>query len=72
MRNIVNISLPVQLTKEVDRGVKQMHFASKSEFFRHLIRDWMAGRLLVDLQTSEREYRAGKGKRLKNPQQLWK
>jgi Arc/MetJ-type ribon-helix-helix transcriptional regulator len=72
MRTIVNISLPAPLTREVERGVKQLHFASKSEFFRHLIRDWMAGRLLADVQESEREYRAGKAKKLKNPKQLWK
>ncbi|MEK7473138.1 MAG: ribbon-helix-helix domain-containing protein [Patescibacteria group bacterium] len=72
MRTVVNISLPAPLTKEVERGVKQLHFASKSEFFRHLIRDWMARRLLSDVQESEREYKAGKAKKLKNPKQLWK
>lgn len=72
MRNIVNISLPQNMTKEVERGVKQFHFASKSEFFRHLLREWLAGRLAADLEESRQEYKAGKGKVLRNPRELWK
>jgi Arc/MetJ-type ribon-helix-helix transcriptional regulator len=72
MRTVVNISLPVSLTAEVDRGVKRFHFASKSEFFRHLLREWLAGRLLADLEQSEREHAEGKAKKLTRVKDLWK
>lgn len=72
MRNVVNISLPAQLTQEVERGVKELHFASKSEFFRHLVREWLAGHLLQELEESRLEYSQGKVKKLTNVKQLWK
>lgn len=72
MRQIVNISLPQSLTKEVERGIKELHFASKSEFFRHLVREWLAGHLLQELEESRREYIHGKAKQLKSVKQLWK
>ncbi|MFA4845843.1 MAG: ribbon-helix-helix domain-containing protein [Patescibacteria group bacterium] len=72
MRSIVNISLPISLTKEVERGVKELHFASKSEFFRHLVREWLTGHLVLDLAASRREYTQGKAKRLSNMKDLWK
>lgn len=43
-RAIVNISLPENLRKEVDEIVKQKKYASRSEFFRELIRFWKDGR----------------------------
>lgn len=70
-RSIVNISLPASLNKAVDREVKEYHFASKSEFFRHLLREWMAGRLAGDLEKSRAEYRAGKAIKYTSPQDLW-
>ena len=39
MRKIVNISLPQEMYLEVDQIVKSGNYASKSEFFRHLIRN---------------------------------
>ncbi len=38
MRNIINISLPPELTKKVQQEVKTGNYASISEFFRHLLR----------------------------------
>ena len=38
MRRIINISLPEQMAKKVEREVKKNKFASTSEYFRHLIR----------------------------------
>ena len=38
MRNIINISLPEEMAKMVERKVKRGKFASTSEYFRHLIR----------------------------------
>ena len=72
MRNVVNISLPSAWKTLVEREVKGKHYASKSEFFRYLLRDWMAGRLLVDLQAGEKEHAAGKTKKLKKTDDLWR
>lgn len=71
MRNVINISLPPQLTHLVEKTVQDRHFASKSEFFRHLLREWMAGRLARELEDGRREYRAGKAKVLKSMKGLW-
>ncbi|MBI3335767.1 MAG: ribbon-helix-helix protein, CopG family [Candidatus Portnoybacteria bacterium] len=40
MRHIINISLPLELKREVDKAVKQEKYATKSEFFRVLLRMW--------------------------------
>ncbi|MBU3935292.1 ribbon-helix-helix domain-containing protein [Patescibacteria group bacterium] len=40
MRAIVNISLTPQLNNLVNQTVSRGQYASKSEFFRHLIRTW--------------------------------
>lgn len=66
MRTIVNISLPIQLNKIVDKEVIGGGYASKSEFFRMLLRFWMEGRLAVDLEKSRKELKTGKGKLLKS------
>lgn len=72
MRSVINISLPQHFTTEVERGVKEYHFASKSEFFRHLLREWMAGDLVLGLEESRAEHKAGKSKVLKQAKDLWK
>lgn len=66
MRTVVNISLPIQLTKIVDKEVASGEYASKSEFFRMLLRSWMEGRLAKDLEKSRDELKSGKGKLLKS------
>jgi len=66
MRQVVNISLPIQTTKEVKKAVKDSGFASVSEFFRYLLREWQEGKLLVELEKSQKEIRDGKGKKLKS------
>lgn len=71
MRNVINISLPPQLTHLVEKTVQDRHYASKSEFFRYLLREWMAGRLAKDLEVGRKEYRAGKAKALKSVKNLW-
>ncbi len=40
MRAIVNISLTPQLNELVKKSVATGRYASKSEFFRHLIRNY--------------------------------
>ena len=70
MRNIVNISLPKELNKEVEKAVKSGRYASKSEFFRDLIRLWKEEQLLQELRGSQREIAAGKGKVLRSLKDL--
>jgi putative addiction module CopG family antidote len=70
MRNIVNISLPEELNREVEKAVKKGHYASKSEFFRNLIRLWKEEQLLQELRESQREIAAGKGKVLRSLKNL--
>jgi len=64
MRNIVNISMPASLKKEVDSYVKEGQYSSTSEFFRDMIRTWKRNNLLAGLRESQKEFRAGKAKRL--------
>lgn len=66
MRAVVNISLPTQLNTVVEKQVASGHFASKSEFFRNLLRMWIEGQLLKDLEESRKELNAGKGKVLRS------
>ena len=66
MRAIVNISLPDQLYLIVEKEVAKGHFTSKSEFFRNLLRLWLEGKLVSDLEESRKELFAGKGKVLKS------
>lgn len=66
MRSIVNISLPAQLNTVVEKEVATGKYASKSEFFRNLLRQWMEGRLLMEIEESRKELQKGKGKLLKS------
>lgn len=70
MRNIINLSLPQKLAKIVEENVKRGHFASKSEFFRMLLRLWMEGKLAQELEESHKELHEGKGKLLKSLKEL--
>jgi len=70
MRKIINISLPAELNKEVDIAVKDGHYATKSEFFRDLLRLWEERKLLNEIRESEKEFASGKGKVLKSLKQL--
>ena len=70
MRNIVNISLPEQMVKAVEDGVKKEHFSSKSEFFHTLLRSWMEEKLVKELEESCKEFRNSGGKLLKSLKDL--
>jgi len=72
MRSIINISVPEEIHKLVKSEMKKHHFASKSEFFRHLLREWMAKKLLAEVTESRKEFREGKGRVLKDVKDLWK
>lgn len=66
MRNIINISLPKALNKVVEQAMRKGKFATKSEFFRNLLRMWQEEELLVEIRKSEAEIRAGKGIKLRS------
>lgn len=70
MRSIVNISLPAELKKEVEKAVGTGQYATKSEFFRHLLRLWKEGQLSKELRGSKKEIAKGKGKILKSLKNL--
>lgn len=70
MREIINISLPAPMAKTVKTAVKTGSYASTSEFFRDLLRDWQAGQLLTELNESRAEIAAGRGKILKSLKNL--
>ncbi|MBI3274257.1 MAG: ribbon-helix-helix protein, CopG family [Candidatus Colwellbacteria bacterium] len=61
MRNVINISLPQEMARAVEKNVKLGNFASKSEFFRMLFRLWMEGKLAEELEESRQELRRGEG-----------
>jgi len=66
MRTILNLSLPQDMALVVDAAVDSGNYASKSEFFRALLRDWMESCLLSGLKTSQKELKSGKGRLLKS------
>lgn len=70
MRNIINISLPEKMAEAVEKGVKSGHFSTKSEFFRMLLRLWMEGKLIQELEDSRNELKSGGGKLLKSLKDL--
>ena len=55
MRSILNISIPASLAAEVKKDVKAGHFASTSEFFRHLIRLWNTKKLAWEIKRDEKD-----------------
>lgn len=62
----MTISLPLPLTNIVEKEVKRGNYASKSEFFRYLLRQWMERKLSYELDQSKKELQQGKGKILKS------
>lgn len=70
MRNVINISLPPKMTREVEKAVKSGRYATTSEFFRHLLRLWNTHKLAEELEESRKEFEAGKGKVLRSLRDL--
>jgi len=70
MRKIINISLPKELNKVVEEMIKKEKYATKSEFFRDLLRMRIEGKILRELAESRKELSAGKGKLLKSLKDL--
>lgn len=71
MRSIVNISLPRELNKIVERLAKKGNYATKSEFLREVIRERIEEEnVLSQIQKSEVEFKTGKGKVLRSLKEL--
>ena len=70
MRKVINISLPSQMAMKVKKEVKTGRYASTSEFFRELIRNWEEKKLLADLKESKKAIENGEGKVLKSLKDL--
>jgi len=70
MREVINISLPSPMAKTVKTAVKSGSYASTSDFFRHLLRDWQENKLLAEINESRAEIVAGKGKVLNSLKSL--
>lgn len=70
MRAVLNISLPSSMAVMVDEAVVEGRYATKSEFFRDLLRTWWEGRLLSGLEKSRQELKEGKGRLLKSLKDL--
>lgn len=70
MRTIINLSLPKDLAFSVEEMVKKGKYATKSEFFRDLLRMWMEGKILRELAESRKELSLGKGKFLRSLKDL--
>ena len=58
------------MVKIVEENVQKGHYATKSEFFRALLRSWSEAKLAQELEASRRELRQGKGKILKSLKDL--
>ena len=56
--------MPPLQKKNVDRMIKDYNYTSTSEFFRDAVRALEEDKLIQDIVQSEREFVAGKGKKL--------
>ena len=70
MRKIVNISLPPELNREVSKAVASGRYATKSEFFRDMLRIWREEQLIGELRESQRDIAVGKSKTLRSLRDL--
>lgn len=70
MREIINISLPKELNRKVEELMKKGRYATKSEFFRDLLRMRIEGKILRELAESRKELASGKRKFLKSLKDL--
>ncbi len=62
--------MPPEQKKNVDRMIKDYHYTSASEFFRDAVRALEEDKLILDIVESEREFAAGKGKKLRSLKEL--
>jgi len=70
MRSVVNISLPKNMLKEVEKEVKAGNYASKSDFFRHVMRWWNTNKLAEELKEEREKFEQGDFKVLRSLRDL--
>ncbi|OQX50950.1 hypothetical protein B5M47_02435 [candidate division CPR3 bacterium 4484_211] len=70
MRRVINISLPQTLANLVEKEVATGQYASKSEFFRNLLRMWIESKALTELEKSRTEFKSEKAKVLRSLKDL--
>lgn len=66
MRQIITISLPKSMADTVNHAVKTKSYVNKSEFFRHLIRNWSENELINQTLESNRQIKQGNKHLLKS------
>lgn len=62
--------MPQELNRAVEKEIKQGGYATKSEFFRDILRMWFERKILKELREAEREIASGGGKALKSLKDL--
>ncbi|MFH1947439.1 MAG: hypothetical protein ABIJ23_04780 [Candidatus Magasanikbacteria bacterium] len=64
MRQVLSLSLPQQMTKEIKKSAKQKGFSSVSSYVKYLFETdndvITTEQLLEDVKEAERDYKAGK------------
>lgn len=70
MRNIINISVPEIMKKEIEHEVKTGGYASVSEFFRAIIRERKELSILREVEESRQEFMLGKSRTLRSLKDL--
>jgi Arc/MetJ-type ribon-helix-helix transcriptional regulator len=70
MRTTSNISMPPKMKSRVDYLVKTNNYSSVSELFRDALRALEDAKLIEGIMESEREFAAGKGKKLRSLRDL--
>lgn len=62
--------MPPAQKKNIERMIKDYNYASASELFRDAVRSLEEDKLIKDIEESERQFAAGKGKRLRSLRDL--
>lgn len=62
--------MPYEMANLVKRETKKGGFASKSEFFRHLLRMWNTQKLAGELKMEQKEFKKGNYKVLRSLKDL--
>lgn len=70
MRTVINISVPEPMAALINKEVSTGKYASKSEFFRELFRNWTEIKLARELKESHDEMMRGKKNLLKSLKDL--
>ncbi len=57
----MTISLPKEMAKDIKKEIKKGSYASSSEFFRNLIRQWKEDTLYKELMEMRKEFENNEG-----------